>query len=445
MVKSSRFGAWYSMVLLPTIRRRVFALADVNSMYASCEEAFRPDIRGKPVVVLSNNDGCVIAQNKLAKEILEIYMARPFFEIREAAEKLGTVIFSSNYELYANMSNRFATILSRYSPRIEKYSIDETFLEMTGMSLDYTGYGHKMRIDVRDSIGLPICVGFGYSKTLAKLANHCAKKQARWDGVCDLTSVTEAELDAIMQALPVSKIWGIGSRMEKRLNAVGIHDVLRLKRANPKRIRDHFGVLIERIVMELNGEVWLDMEDMLPEAKQVMSSRSFGKRVSTMEKMSEAITYHATMAADRMRKKGLYANGVYLFMMNSPHDEAVFCSSSLSVGLPAPTNSTLKINRVSQQILKRIFHPGVYYQKAGVMLLDTVPSGGLQTDLFGYSDRDEKSDSLMEVMDRINDKYSRGTIWLASEGTPNSNDWTMQRNFKSPNYTGDWGEILKIR
>jgi DNA polymerase V len=425
------------------VLRRVFALADVNSMYASCEEAFRPDIRGRPVVVLSNNDGCVIAQNKLAKEVLEIYMARPFFEIKEIAEKLGTVVFSSNYELYSNMSNRFAAILSKYSPRIEKYSIDETFLEMTGMSLDYTDYGHKMRTDVWDSIGLPICVGFGHTKTLAKLANHCAKKQPRWEGVCDLASVTETELDDIMKALPLSKIWGIGSRMEKRLNAVGIDNVLRLKRANPKRIRDHFGVLIERIVKELNGEVWLDIEDVLPEAKQVMSSRSFGKRVSTIEKMREAITYHATMAADRMRKKGLYANGVYVFMMNSPHDEAAFCSSSLSIGLPAPTNSTLKINNAAQRILKRIFQPDVYYQKAGVMLLDTISVGG-QTDLFGYSDDNNKSDALMEVMDKINNKYSRGTIWLASEGTEESKDWTMQRNFKSPNYTGDWNEILTV-
>jgi DNA polymerase V len=436
------------MLLLPLLSkvfRRVFALADVNSMYASCEEAFRPDIKGKPVVVLSNNDGCVIAQNKLAKEVLEIYMAKPFFEIREAAEKLGTIVFSSNYELYANMSNRFATILSKYSPRIEKYSIDETFLEMTGMSVDYSDYGHKMKLDVLHSIGLPICVGFGYSKTLAKLANHCAKKQSRWNGVCDLTSVTDTELDTIMQELPVSKIWGIGSRMEKRLNAVGIYDVLRLKRANPKRIRDHFGVLVERIVKELNGEVWLDMEDMLPEAKQVMSSRSFGERVSTMEKMKEAISYHASMAAERMRKKGLYANGVYVFMMNSPHDKAVFCSSSLSVGFPAPTNSTLKINEMSQAMLHRIFQPGVYYQKAGVMLLDTVPAGGRQTDLFGYTQRDEKSESLMNVMDKINNKYARGTIWLASEGADKTKDWSMQRNFKSPNYTGDWKELLEVR
>jgi DNA polymerase V len=436
------------MLLLPSVKRvlrRVFALADVNSMYASCEEVFRPDIRGKPVVVLSNNDGCVIAQNKLAKEILDIYMARPFFEIKEIAEKLGTIVFSSNYELYANMSNRFAKVLSRYSSRMEKYSIDEVFLEMTGIHVNYTDYGQKIKQDVFDSTGLPICVGFGYTKTLAKLANHCAKKQDHWNGVCDFTVMSETEIDAILAALPVSKVWGVGRRLEEKLNKLGVLTVLRLKNADPKRIRDEFGVLLERTVRELNGEVWIEMEDEVPEAKQVMSSRSFASRVSSIEQMREVITYHASMAADRMRKKDLYANGVYVFMMNSPHDKAARPTDQWSIGFPAPTNSTLKINKAAQYILNRIFHPGVYYQKAGVMLLDTVPAGGLQTDLFGYSQRDEKADSLMDVMDRINNKYSRGTIWLASEGTEESKQWEMQRNFKSPNYTGNWDELMLVK
>ncbi|KQT33315.1 DNA polymerase V subunit UmuC [Methylophilus sp. Leaf414] len=414
-------------------------------MYASCEEVFRPDIRGKPVVVLSNNDGCVIAQNKLAKEILDIYMARPFFEIKEIAEKLGTIVFSSNYELYANMSNRFAKVLSRYSPRMEKYSIDEVFLEMTGIHVNYTDYGQKIKQDVVDSTGLPICVGFGYTKTLAKLANHCAKKQDQWNGVCDFTVMSETEIDTILAALPVSKVWGVGRRLEEKLNKLGVLTVLRLKNADPKRIRDEFGVLLERTVRELNGEVWIEMEDEIPEAKQVMSSRSFASRVSSIEQMREVITYHASMAADRMRKKDLYANGVYVFMMNSPYDKAARPTDQWSIGFPAPTNSTLKINKAAQYILNRIFHPGVYYQKAGVMLLDTVPAGGLQTDLFGYSQRDEKADSLMDVMDRINNKYSRGTIWLASEGTEESKQWAMQRNFKSPNYTGSWDELMLVK
>ncbi|MGZ8251706.1 MAG: translesion error-prone DNA polymerase V subunit UmuC [Methylophilaceae bacterium] len=422
--------------------RRSFALADVNSMYASCEEVFRPDIRGKPVVVLSNNDGCVIAQNKLAKETLDIYMARPWFEIEEQARKLGTIVFSSNYELYANMSNRFATVLSRFSPRMEKYSIDETFLEMTGINKNYSQYGQEIKDTVMQSTGLPICVGFGFSKTLAKLANHCAKKQDKWNGVCDLTTISEQELDGIMQQLPVSKVWGVGRKLEARLNQLGVHDVLRLKRANCKRIRDEFGVVLERTVKELNGEVWLEMEDVLPEAKQVMSSRSFGTRASTLQDLEEAIAYHAAMAGERMREKGLFANGVYVFIMNSPHDKAEYYSNSHSIGLPSPTNSTIKITKAAQWILKRIYKPGVYYQKAGVMLLDTIPAGGLQTDLFGYSKPDTKAEALMSAIDRINKKYARGAIKLASEGV--EKPWRMRRSFKSPNYTGDWDELPRV-
>lgn len=414
-------------------------------MYASCEEVFRPDIRGRPVVVLSNNDGCIIAQNKLAKELLDSPMAEPYFKMRAMVEKIGAVVFSSNYELYANMSNRFAKVLSKYSPRMEKYSIDEVFLEMTGINVNYSDYGQTIKNDVMDSTGLPICVGFGHSKTLAKLANHCAKKQPHWNGVCDFTIMTDTELDAILETISVSKVWGVGHRLEKRLNKLGVFTALRLKNADPKRIRDEFGVLLERTVKELNGEVWIEMEDEIPEAKQVMSSRSFANRVSTIEQMREVISYHSSMAADRMRKKGLYANGVYVFMMNGRHDRDARKPDEWSIGFPAPTNSTLKINKAAQYILHRIFQPGIHYQKAGVMLLDTVAGSGLQTDLFGYSERDERSDSLMEVMDKINKKYSRGTIRLASEGKMESSGWEMQRKFKSPNYTGVWSELLIVR
>lgn len=430
------------MELLPT-HKRTFALADVNSMYASCEEVFRPDIQGKPVVVLSNNDGCVIAQNKLAKQTLDIYMARPFFEIKDIAEKLGTVVFSSNYELYANMSNRFSKILSRYSPRMEKYSIDEVFLEMTGIHTNYTDYGQTIKQDVKNSIGLPICVGFGHSKTLAKLANHVAKKQDQWNGVCDFTSMSETEVDDILANVPVSKVWGVGNRLEIRLNKLGVFTALRLKRANPKRVRDEFGVLLERTVRELNGEVWIEMEDELPEAKQVMSSRSFGVRATTMEDLSQAIAFHAGIAAERMRSKGLYANGVYVFIQNSHHDQADFYPGNLAVGFPAPTNSTPKITKAALWLLKKIYLPGIYYQKCGVMMLETVSSNGLQNDMFGFSSDDTKSQALMDVMDRINQKYSKGTIKIASEG--NVQAWKMQRKFLSPNYTGNWNDLLEVK
>lgn len=421
----------------------VFALCDANSFYASAEKVFRPELEGRPVVVLSNNDGCVIAQSKEAKALLEIYMCRPWFELEKEAKKLGAVVFSSNYELYANMSNRFMATLKQFAPRQEVYSIDESFLDMTGMNRNLTEYGQVIKTTVKQWTGLPICVGFGHSKTLSKLANHCAKKQSVWNGVCDFTSLPEDELDTMLEKLPVSKVWGVGSRLEAKLNKLGVYDVLRLKRAEPKRIRDEFGVVLERTIKELNGEVWLELDEMLPEAKQVMSSRSFGARVNALKDLQQAISFHATNAGQRLRKHGLYANAVYVFIQNSPFDQAEYYCGGMMIALPSPTDCTLQIAQAALWLLKKVYKEGIYYQKAGVMLMELVPEGGQQKDLFGYSSKVTKSSNLMNTLDSINQKYTRSTIKLGSEGT--NKTWAMRRSFKSPNYTGNWNELPTAR
>lgn len=418
---------------------RVYALCDANSFYASCEKVFRPDLKDTPVVVLSNNDGCVIAQSKEAKAMLDLYMCRPWFEVEEEAKRLGVVAFSSNYELYANMSNRFMATLRQFTPRQEVYSIDESFLDLTGIKRDLVVYGQEIKDTVMQWTGLPICVGMGSTKTLAKLANHCAKKQPHMNGVCDFTSMGESALDNMMQTLPVSKVWGIGGKLEAKLNKVGINDVLMLKRANPKRIRDEFGVLLERTVKELNGDSWLELDDSLPEAKQVMSSRSFGARVNTLAELQEAISYHASNASARLRKQKLYANAVYVFIKNSPFDKAEYYGASLVVPLPAPTDNSMQITRVALWALKHMYKKDIYYQKAGVMLMGLVPAQGQQTDLFGFTEGDARVSKLMSTMDSINQKYKKGTIKLASEGV--HKPWAMRRSFKSPNFTGDWYEL----
>lgn len=417
----------------------VYALCDANSFYASCEKVFRPDLRDKPVVVLSNNDGCVIAQSKEAKAMLDIYMCRPWFELEKQAKQLGVVEFSSNYELYANMSNRFMATLKQFSPRQEVYSIDESFLDLTGIKRDLIAYGQEIKDTVMQWTGLPICVGIGSTKTLAKLANHCAKKIPAMNGVCDFTSMSQSDLDSIMQKLPLSKVWGIGSKLEAKLNKLGVHDVLRLKRADPKRIRDEFGVLLERTIKELNGESWLELEETLQEAKQVMSSRSFGTRVNNLQELEEAVSFHASNASERLRKHRLYANAVYVFIQNSPFDKAKFYGANLIVALPSATDNTLQITRTALWILKRIYKEGIYYQKAGVMLMELVPAQGQQTDLFGFTLGENKASKLMDAIDSINQKFTKGTIKLASEGTYKA--WVMRRSFMSPNYTGDWTEL----
>lgn len=424
------------------LNNRVYALCDANSFYASCEKVFRPDLKETPVVVLSNNDGCVVAQSKEAKAMLDLWMCRPWFEIEEEAKKLGVVAFSSNYELYANMSNRFMATLRQFSPRQEVYSIDESFLDLTGINRDLVAYGKVIRETVLQWTGLPICVGIANTKTLAKLANHCAKKQSHFNGVCDFTSMSQTEVETMMQKLPVSKVWGIGNKLEAKLNKVGVNDVLRLKRADPKRIRDEFGVLLERTVKELNGESWLELDETLAESKQVMSSRSFGTRVSSLQELEEAVSFHASNASARLRKQGLYANAVYVFIQNSPFDKAQFYAASHTVAMPSPTDNTMQINKVAIWILKKLYKEGIYYQKAGVMLMELVPSLGQQSDLFGFTLGDSRSAKLMGTLDSINQKYSKGTIKLASEGVRKA--WVMKRGMKSPNYTGDWRELPMI-
>jgi DNA polymerase V len=420
-------------------RKQVFALADVNSMFASCEQVFNPRLRGKPIVVLSNNDGCIIAQSKEAKAMLDIYMCRPWFELEKEATKLGVIAMSSNYELYADMSNRFMDTLRHFSPKVEVYSIDESFLDMTGINKDLNAYGQTIKNTVKQWTGLPICVGFGHSKTLAKLANHCAKKQPIFDGVCDLTSMTETEVDALMEKLPVSKVWGVGSRLEDKLNKLGIHNVLRLKRADPKRIRDEFNVVLERTVQELNGQPMLQIEETFLEARQIMSSRSFGARIDKLQDLEEAISYHASNACERLRRQNLYANAITVFIQNSPFDQAPYYGPSCSFGMPSPTNNTMQISKAAIWAVRKMYQENIYFQKAGVLLSDLVPEQGQQLDIFGFSKPDSRSQMLMETMDKLNKKFNKHIIKLGSEGTRKS--WVMRRNLKSPNYTTDWNDL----
>ncbi len=417
----------------------IYALVDVKSMYVSCELIERPDLWGRPVVALSNNNGCIIAQNDEAKAILEIYMCRPWFEVQDQAKKLGVTHFASHYELYAHHSNKFVQTLKQFTPRLEIYSIDECFLDMTGMNVNFNEYGHVIKNTVFKWTRLPVRVGFGHTKTLAKLANDCAKRQARFNGVCDLTTISKSDLHDLMKSLPVKKVWGVGVKLSEHLNSLGVDNVLRLKNASPRRIRDRFGVVLERTVKELNGESWLKFEEDQPQAKQVMSSRSFGVRIDNFRAMQEAITFHASNAAQRMRSKKLFAQTVYIFIQNSPYDQADYCDPDLQIKLPSPTDCSKKITNAALWLLKKIYVPGVYYLKAGVMLMDLVPKGGQQIDLFSYSNDDAKESKLMSTLDEVNSKYGRGTIKLASEGLNKS--WAMRRDFKSPNYIGDWNEL----
>ena len=418
-------------------QNRNIALIDVNNFYVSCERVFNPKLVGKPVVVLSNNDGCAIARSNEAKG-LGVPMGAPWFKLKDLAKQHGIIGLSSNYALYADMSNRVMSILREYSPDQEVYSIDESFLDLTGFqSRDLIKYGQHMRKRILRWTGLPVCVGIGSTKTLAKLANHCAKKQPVFNSVCNLNNLSNAELDLLLSQIDVGEIWGIGRKLAPKLQALGFNSVLDLKRASPERLRQQFSVVMEKTVRELNGTVCIELEDIAPSKQQIMSSRSFGQSVEDYNSLAESITLYVSTAAVKLRKQQSLAGAVYVYIATSPFklDEKQY-SNGIRIPLPNPTDDTRQLASVALWALKQIYRPNYSYAKAGVVLSELVTRQNLQNDLFG---RRPSSDALMTVMDGINRKMGKESIKLASEGF--ARPWRMKQGNKSPSYTTKWGDL----
>ncbi len=418
--------------------KRAIALVDCNNFYVSCERIFNPRLAGKPVVVLSNNDGCAVARSNEVKA-LGVRMGTPWFQLKELARQHGIIAFSSNYALYADMSNRVMTILSMFSSHREVYSIDESFLDLTGFERrNLTDYSQHIRHTIRQWTGLPVCVGIGSTKTLAKLANHIAKKNASFDGVCNLNAMMEGKRDAWFSQIEVEQIWGIGPRMAPRLGELGIHSVLDLKRANPAIMRRQFSVTLEKTVHELNGQVCLELEEMATPRRQIQSSRSFGVTVSDLASLQQAVTRYMSRAAERLRHQDSCAGSVHVYIQTNPHGDSPY-SNSMTIPLSPPTDDTRRLVRMALWGLARIFKTGCRYQKAGVMLSELTPRQGMQADLFAAPDGDQKSARLMRVLDQINRDMGRETLRLAIEGV--QQPWNMKQGNKSPGYTTNWREL----
>jgi DNA polymerase V len=423
---------------------RQIALIDVNNFYVSCERVFNPKLVGKPVVVLSNNDGCAVARSNEVKA-LGIPMGAPWFKMKELAKQHHIIALSSNYALYADMSNRVMKILREYSPDQEVYSIDESFLDLTGFSRrDLTTYGQQMRQQILQWTGLPVCVGIGATKTLAKLANHCAKKRPVFNGVCSFNTMASNELDAMLSEIDVGEVWGIGGKLAPKLRAMGFNSVLDLKRANPERLRAQFSVVMEKTIRELNGTVCIKLEEVSPPKQQILSSRSFGFPVRDFNSLSQSLTLYMSKAAEKLRKQQSFAGSVYLYIRTSPFKpEDPFYSNGMTIPLSTPTDDTRKLVQVVLWGLKHIYKPNYNYAKAGVMLSELVPAAGLQQDLFSHTHMQpsSKSDALMSTMDSINRKMGKESIKLASEGF--SRPWKMRQEHKSPSYTTQWDAVPK--
>lgn len=422
---------------------RSIALIDVNNFYVSCERVFNPKLKTKPVVVLSNNDGCAISRSNEVKA-LGISMGAPWFRMQDLVKQHGIVGLSSNYALYADMSNRVMSILRDFSPNQEVYSIDECFLDLTGFSfVNLVDYGQAMRNRILDWTGLPVCVGIGSTKTLAKLANHCAKKQPTFNGVCNFNALTDDALTELLARLPVGEVWGVGRKLAPKLNALGIHTALDLKKTDPHRIRQQFSVVMQKTVMELNGAVCIELEEISPPKKQILSSRSFGQSVADYNSLAESITLYMSRAAEKLRKQGSCAGSVFVYIRTSPFkpDEPQY-SNGLMIPLPTPTDDTRQLVKNALWGLKRIYRAGFRYAKAGVMLGELVSTNEVQQDLFGANQVGTRTSELMNVLDAINKKMGRDSIKLASEGF--KRPWKMKQGNKSPNYTTKWNDIPPV-
>lgn len=422
----------------------MFGLADVNSFYASCEALFRPDLRGKPVLVLSNNDGCVIARSAGAKK-LGIKMGAPWFQIKNQDFSERVHVFSSNYALYHSMSQRVMTALEEITPRVEQYSIDEMFLDLTGIDFceDFEHFGRRLRAHVLATTGLTVGVGMGTTKTLAKSAQWASKEWPQFRGVLALTPGNPKRTATLLANQPVEEIWGVGRRIGKRLNLMGIENALQLSRAHPALIRKNFSVVLERTVRELNGESCIPLEEFVPAKQQIVCSRSFGERITAKVQMQQALCQYATRAAEKLRKERQFCRRISVFIRTSPHAQGeIFYGNSAGESLTIPTQDTRDMIEVAMRSLDRIWLEGRRYMKAGIMLDDFMPNGVSQLNLFDENKPRAKSVQLMKVLDGIN-QSGLGSVWFAGQGV--NTEWKMKRDLLSPAWTTRWSDIPVAR
>lgn len=420
----------------------MFALCDVNSFYASCETVFRPDLKGRPVVVLSNNDGCVIARSAEAKPFVK--MGEPYFKQKDQFRRQGVICFSSNYELYADMSNRVMTTLEELSPRCEIYSIDEAFCDLTGVRncRDLADFGREIRETVLRRTHLTVGVGIAQTKTLAKLANHAAKQwQRQTGGVVDLSNIEKQR--KLMGALPVDEVWGVGRRISKKLEDMGIKTVLQLADTDIRFIRKHFNVVLERTVRELRGEPCLGLEEFAPVKQEIVCSRSFGGRITEYHEMRQAICSYASRAAEKLRGEHQYCRFISAFVKTSPFAlNEPYYGNSASVKLLTPTQDSRDVIAAATRCLEAIWKDGHRYQKAGVMLGDFYSQGVAQLNLFDDNTPRQNSERLMEVLDHLNAKNGRGSLYFAGQGIQAG--WQMKRDMLSPRYTTRFSDLLQV-
>jgi len=460
---------------------RTYALVDANNFYASCERVFNPKLLGKPVLVLSNNDGIVVARSNEVKD-LGIPMGKTVFKIRHLIAKHNIHVFSSNYTLYADMSQRIMNILATFTPDIEIYSIDEAFLRLDRLAerdslrldrlaeRDYLSLGHRMRKQVMQWTGIPVSVGIAQTKTLAKLANTIAKREkplntiakrekplngvakreitmntiakreTPLNGVCDFTRLSRTEREHFMKSTPVEKIWGVGRQYSKKLNMMGVNTVHDFVQLDPKLVRKHMTVVGYRTWLELNGTSCIELEDHTPDKKQIISSRSFGTPITELAPLKEALASYAARAAEKLRSQDGLASIMHVYITTNYFSNSPQYWKTAAARIHPATAYTPRLIQTAEELLEHIYRDGYRYKKAGIVLSGISPATSAQYDLFVRSSPREPN--IMKAVDHINHVWGMGTVRTVAEGL--KKDWSMQRSQLSKRFTTVWEEVLEV-
>lgn len=423
---------------------KVYALVDCNNFFVSCERIFRPELEGKPVVVLSSNDGCAVARSNEAKR-LGIPMGAPAFKYKEIFEKHRITKFSANFELYGDVSKRITSLLTTITPRIEVYSVDESFLDITELHItDYEAWGREIRKSIMRHVGVPVSVGIAPSKTLAKLASDIPKKYEGYKGCFSFTGLEPARRVAALSAMPIQDVWGVGWRLAPRLKAEGVMNALALSQLSPRRAQQLMGINGRKLVSELNGTSCHGLSPVHDPAKSIMRSRTFGEDANQIHILEAAIATLSAQACFALRREGLLARRIGLFTNTSRHKPG-YRNWVREIRLDMPTSDTgLVIDRLVKE-LAAIFSDKQQYHRLGVFLYDFAPDQVLQTDMLGLVDtsRHDRSQARMQALDIINNKWGRGKVYYAAEDL--SKSWQPKHQIRSPRYVSNWDELPEAR
>lgn len=421
--------------------KTIFALIDCNNFYASCERVFRPELENVPIAVLSNNDGCIIARSQEVKD-LGIPMGIPAFKNENLFRKHGIKVFSSNYTLYADMSNRVMNTIADFCPDIEVYSIDESFIELSSFrNRDLTAYMQEIRKKIHQTTGIPVSIGIASTKTLAKIANHIAKKNKQYNGVFNL--LAEKDIDRVLVRVPVDDVWGIGRQYSKFLIDNNIFTAYDLKKSNDEWIDKYLTSVGHKTVLELRGKSCIDLDMIIAPKKGIVSSKSFGKPVSTLQEMEEAVATYTTTAVKKLRNQNSVASIISVFISTNRFKETPQYNNNASFKFTNPTAYTPDFIEVALKILRRIYRRGFLYKKAGVMITDISSEENVPYDIFTPLYLDTPQKDIMKVVDKINNTMGENTLFYGSLGIKNK--WQMRRNLLSPKYTTSWKDIPKVK